>query len=226
MSDTDTPHVEDVLELAELLLPTHTTGLDALRRSGVPLNADDGGGDGEGGEQGSGTGDPAGGTDPGEQANADPKAEVEKWKALSRKHEKQAKANSAAAQKLQEVEDAKKSETERAAEKAAQAEQRATTAETAALRLDVAMDKAPDGMSIAQVRKLAKRLSGGTREDLEADAEELFADFTPTGAGSGDPGRGRPRERLRPGSAPADASDDDGETDPSKLAAKVPRQYS
>ncbi|WP_210492303.1 hypothetical protein [Patulibacter sp. SYSU D01012] len=224
MSDMDTRHVDDVLHLAALLRPTWPTIDARIAASGHPTNEGDADGGDPGDSAGDGADEQAGGDGGGEQA--DPKAEAEKWKALARKHEKNAKANAAAAKKLQEVEDAKKSETERAAEKATQAEQRATSAEAKALRLEVALDKAPDGMSLAQVRKLAKRLSGSTQEELEADAEELFADFQPSAASSGDPGRGRPRERLRPGSAPADTSDDDGETDPSKLAAKVPRQFS
>lgn len=216
MSDMDTPHIHAALELAELLQPTHAPGLDALRRSGVPLNADDGGDGGDGGD-GDETGDePTGDT-------TDHEAEAKKWKAMARKHEKAHKAD---AQRLKELEDANKSETQRAADKAAEAETRATTAEGQALRLDVAMDQAPDGMSVAQVRKLAKRLAGSTREELEEDAKELFADFAPSGDDDkpGKSGR-RPKERLRSGAAPSDTDEDD-EDDPAKLAAQVPRTYS
>lgn len=133
----------------------------------------------------------------------DHKAEAEKWKALARKHEGQAKQNATAAQKLQEIEDAKKSAEQKAADKAAELEQRATTAELTTLRYDVALDKAPDGMSIAQVRKLAKRLSGSTREELEADADELFADFAPADDEKpDDTSRRRPKERLKAGAVP------------------------
>lgn len=216
MSDTDIPHVDDVLELAELLQPTHAPGLAALRRSGTPLNADDGGSEGD---------DGGGSEDDGSQDDADQtdwKAEAEKWKAHSRKHEGTSKANAAAAKELAELKEAGKTEQQRAADQAAEAEKRATSAEGRALRLEVAMEKAPDGMSLAQVRKLAKRLAGSTQEELEQDAEELFADFAPA---KGDDPRRRPRERLRPGAAPPDDGDDDGETDPTKLAAKVPRMY-
>lgn len=157
-------------------------------------------------------------------AEMDWEAEAKKWKALSRKHESSAKQNAAAAAKLKEHEDAQKSKEQQAADKAAEAERRATSAEQAALRLEVALDKAPEGMSVAQVRKLAKRLAGSSREEMESDAEDLFADFEPAG-GSSDDDRGsrrRPRERLRSGAAP-DAEPD--ETDPAKLAAQVPRMY-
>lgn len=162
----------------------------------------------------------------GTETETDWEAEAKKWKALSRKHESTAKQNAAAAQKLKEHEDAQKTKEQQAADKAAEAERRASSAEQAALRLEVALDKAPEGMSIAQVRKLAKRLAGTSREEMESDAEELFADFKPanndddTDRGNGS--RRRPREKLRPGAAP-DADPD--ETDPAKLAAKVPRMY-
>lgn len=91
-------------------------------------------------------------------------------------------------------------EQEKAANKTAEAEGRATTAEKAALQLDVALDKAPEGMPIAQIRKLAKRLAGSDREEFEADAEELFAEFAPKEEPTDT--RRRPQERLRPGSVP------------------------
>jgi hypothetical protein len=68
--------------------------------------------------------------------------------------------------------DADKSETE----KRAAAEKRAEEAELRVLRLEVAQDK---GLTAAQ----AKRLVGATREELEADADDLVATF---GAKQGD----------------------------------------
>lgn len=72
--------------------------------------------------------------------------------------------------------DADKSE----AEKRAAAEERATAAELRALRLEVAADK---GLTPAQ----AKRLQGGTREELEADADELLTVFKPAKAAAPKP---------------------------------------
>jgi hypothetical protein len=149
----------------------------------------------------------------------DPVAEAEKWKGLARKHEAQAKANADAAQRLAEIEEAGKTEAQRLADQASQAESRATQAESTALRLEVALDNAPEGMPVAQVRKLAKRLAGRSREELEADAAELFADFAPDTTASPP---GRPQERLRPGAVP---SADPDEGDVTKLAAQVPRLY-
>lgn len=161
-------------------------------------------------------------------SDKDLQAEVDKWKALARKHESQSKANADAARKLAEREDADKSESERAQAKAAEAEQRAVEAERRAERLEVALEKAPDGLPIQQIRKLAKRLQGGTREELEADATELFDDFKPDTGAAGDKnggdegGKRRPKERLRPG-AVAEAEPE--ENDPAKLADMVPRGW-
>ena len=119
--------------------------------------------------------------------------------------------------KVKEHEDASKDEKTKTAEALSAAQERAAYAD----RLDVALDKAPEGMSVSQVRKLAKRLSGKTREELEADAEELFADFAPSKGDDEQPKPGSsPRERLRPGTAP---SSEPEETDPRKLADAVPR---
>lgn len=81
------------------------------------------------------------------------------------------------ARKAQELEEQGKSELERLASKVSAAELEAADAMSSVLRLEVAMDKAPEGMSVAQVRKLAKRLQGSSREELEADADELFSEF-------------------------------------------------
>lgn len=150
------------------------------------------------------------------------KAEAEKYKALMRKHEARAKENADAARRLQEIEDSKKSEIDRATDKATQAEQRATEAERKALRLEVALDKAPEGMPLSQVRNLAKRLAGSTQEELEADATELFEEFAPATGEKDDTSNRRPKERLKAGAAPETEPE---ENDPDKLAAKVPRMY-
>ena len=59
----------------------------------------------------------------------DPAAELARWKSEARKHEQRAKANAAAAEKLAKLEDAKKSELERAQALVADAEARAKAAE-------------------------------------------------------------------------------------------------
>lgn len=117
------------------------------------------------------------------------------------------------AKKAKELEDANKTESQKLGEERDQHKGRADSAELTALRLEVALDK---GLTKTQ----AKRLLGTTREELEADAEELVASFKPGDEEpKGGPAR-RPTERLRGGGSPGSEPD---ETDPRKLAAQIPR---
>lgn len=77
--------------------------------------------------------------------------------------------------KLREYEDRDKTEQQRLEERAAAAETRVQEVELRALRLEVAAEK---GLTPAQ----AKRLVGTTREELEADAEELLETFAAANA--------------------------------------------
>ncbi|MCZ7526562.1 MAG: hypothetical protein M5U14_09405 [Acidimicrobiia bacterium] len=78
--------------------------------------------------------------------------------------------------------------------------------ESAELRRDVAAEK---GLTAEQ----ARRLTGATREELEADADDLLAAFgTPSKA----PPSTRPRPELRGGSDPTDMP-----TDVSGLADRI-----
>lgn len=138
----------------------------------------------------------------GSDENFDPQRAWNKLQAQDRDKAALKKRADEAEAKAKRYEDADKTDKDKLEERASGAEQRASAAEATALRLDVALEKAPEGMSIAQVRKLAKRLSGDSREDLEADAEELFADFVTEDDDKGQAPRGRPRERLRPGAVP------------------------
>jgi hypothetical protein len=125
------------------------------------------------------------------------------------------------AQKAKELEDAGKTDAQRLSEERDGHKSRADTAETGLLRMEVAIDKAPEGTPISRVRAIAKRLVGNTREELEADAEELFEELG--SGGSQKPGpKGRPQERLRGGGNPEVEPD---ELDPKKLAEKVPRSF-
>lgn len=53
----------------------------------------------------------------------------------------------------------------------------------------------------------AERLKGSTREELEADADDLLESFKPDPVPK-PPGAGRPREALRPGASGDDEPDD------------------
>ncbi len=74
------------------------------------------------------------------------------------------------ASKAQELENAGKSELERLTARAEKAEQATAQLEAKAMRLEVAFEK---GLTPAQ----AKRLVGNSREELEADADEILRDF-------------------------------------------------
>ena len=71
---------------------------------------------------------------------------------------------------LQSIEDEKKTDGEKLTDRLTQAEQRAQEAEVRALRLEVAADK---GLTPKQ----AGRLVGKTKEELEADADDLLEQF-------------------------------------------------
>lgn len=74
--------------------------------------------------------------------------------------------------KLKEYEDRDKSDAERAAERATEAEQRAQQAETALLRMRVATSK---GLPV----ELADRLQGSDEKEMGADADRLLSLMKP-----------------------------------------------
>lgn len=123
------------------------------------------------------------------------------------------KANKEAEQarlKVKEFEDRDKTEAERTSEKLQTLEKDLTTAQADAVRFEIALDK---GLTKSQ----AKRLVGSTREELEADAEELVADL---GLDEQDEtsSSNRPKEKLKPG---ASNEDDDSTVDGEKIAEKI-----
>jgi hypothetical protein len=148
----------------------------------------------------------------------------DKWKELSRKHEKRSEENATAAAELKQLRDSKQTDEEKLATKLADLEKRANDADHRALRAEIAQAK---GLNPAQ----AKRLQGTTKEELEADAADLLESFpagkdgkdeTGSGGGSGAGGGSRkPHERLTGGGDPTD--NEPVETNPAKLAESVPR---
>jgi DNA repair exonuclease SbcCD ATPase subunit len=99
------------------------------------------------------------------------------------------------------------SETEKAVARAEAAEKRATELEFEKLRSDIARDK---GLTAAQ----AKRLQGSTKEELEADAEDLLEAFNKPTGNSNSRGSGK----LRGGANPDESA---LELDPEKLANSI-----
>ena len=99
----------------------------------------------------------------------EPKVDDTDWKAEARKWEQRAKENAPAAKRLAEIEEANKSEAQKAAERTAKAEQRAAEAEAKVVRREVALDHkltAEDAALLDTItdedamRRLAARLAG------------------------------------------------------------------
>lgn len=100
-----------------------------------------------------------------ETAEVDYRAEAEKWKALSRQNEAQAKANAEKAREFDALQEANKTELQKAIEAAEAANQRATAAEQRALKAE-----------IARTKNVPVDLLTGTDEDsLNASADALLA---------------------------------------------------
>lgn len=87
------------------------------------------------------------------------------WKAEARKWEARAKENTEAAKRLSEIEEANKTEAQKAAERLTALERENEALKTSSLRAEVAAAK---GVPLAL-------LTGASREELEAQAEALIA---------------------------------------------------
>jgi flagellar capping protein FliD len=154
------------------------------------------------------TGEPGGTPEVGSQdlGDAGKKALAEE-RAARREADKQRKELEARLKDLeplaaeaQKAKEARKSEAEKLNERLTATEKRAEVAEQKLLRAEVASEK---GLTAAQ----ARRLVGATKEELEADADDLLASFGASGdgesGGKGSGKKGRPSpDRLRPGGMP------------------------
>lgn len=114
------------------------------------------------------------------------------------------------------------SETERLKRELAEAQAAAgksteETAETRNLKLEVALEK---GLTLVQ----AKRLVGGTKAELEADADELVKSFGGSGKAEDEEEGTPPRRQPRRLSNSGDPDHDDaGDIDVDKALARIPR---
>ena len=120
--------------------------------------------------------------------------ERDKWKALARKHEEQARANADAARELAEIKDQTKTETERLAERLQASETAAAQAQAEALRYRV-------GLAHGIPLEFIPRLQGATEEDLTADAVQFAKSLTPA---KSDPITTKPLATLSLGATPQD----------------------
>lgn len=115
--------------------------------------------------------------------------------------------------RLDQIEEAGKTETEKLNAQVAQLTQELSQAQTERLRLEVATSK---GLTAAQ----AKRLVGATQEELEADADELLSTFKPAETPT-PPAPGKPTEALGGGGDPTQ----EPEPDIRKIVADIPRGF-
>lgn len=158
-------------------------------------------------------------SDNGETFDADKaKAKISKVNSEAANLRRRVRELEAAEAKLKEIQDADKTEGQKALDEAAAAKARADKAEAELMRLTVAMDK---GLSPAQ----AKRLVGNTIEELEADADDLVEQFgiRKPQEGSDDDDRSTRRpDRPKPATLTGPAGEDDDSTfDAAKVAARV-----
>lgn len=160
------------------------------------------------------TGEPANPPDTPDLGDAGKKA-LDAERKARRDAESRLKELEPLAKRAKELEDAQKSESEKLNEKLTLAEGKARESETSALRLEVALDKAPDGMSAKDVAKWAKRITGSTRDEMEADAAELFE-----GLSGKKPAGSKPKTNLKSGTDPEDES-----VDGKALAKSILEEY-
>ena len=121
--------------------------------------------------------------------------------------------------RLEEYEGANKSELQRLQEAAQTGLTRAEKAEAALRRREIAEERAPAHATLAQIKAVAKRLSGDNDDELADDADELFDLLVPEPPAP-KPARTtrRPEERLQRPRGGVDPEIDDEESDPRKLA--------
>jgi TolA-binding protein len=150
--------------------------------------------------------------DPEVEPTPDPDAGAKKALEAERKARRDAEKQLKDIQaQVKQLEDADKSESERLTERLAEAEKRATAAEGRADRFEVALEK---GLDMTR----AKRLTGSTREELEADADELHT--WQAGSNEG-PAPSKPTEALTGGGDPTE----DAPVDIRQVVDAIPRGF-
>jgi hypothetical protein len=138
------------------------------------------------------------------------KRQVDHWKSTAQRHEKTARTNSSAAKRLQEIEDANKTELQRAvdAQQAAERERDATLAQSARMLAASTHELDPDLVdflgdgSADEINARAEQLSGIIEQAAIKMAEQMVAQNGNGRAPVMQSSR-RPVESMRPGAAPA-----------------------
>jgi hypothetical protein len=141
------------------------------------------------------------------------KKQVDKWRKAAQRHERTARDNSAAATKLQKLEDASKSELQRAvdAQAAAERERDAVRSEHTRLVAAAAHDLDSDLAGFLgdgtedEINARADQLAGLIKSAAEKLATQLVEQMSQQNGGRAPVGarNRRPVESLRPGAAPA-----------------------
>lgn len=147
--------------------------------------------------------------DPATDPDAGAKKALDAERAARREAEKQLREIQA---RLKEIEDKDKSEVDKLRDQLAELTKERDSLATNSLRAEIAMSK---GLTAAQ----AKRLVGSTREELEADADEILAAFPSQAGGAPPPPTTSPKPDLRGGSDPTEAAD----VDIRKVVESIPR---
>lgn len=126
------------------------------------------------------------------------KAERERAKAERERANQEKEAREAAEARIKEFEDAQKSEEERREEALKASEERAAAAEARAADLEIAKTRSEVAAEKNLPPRLAARLSGKTREEIEADADSLLEDLGTLPGETPPPGDGGVRTPVQP----------------------------
>ena len=157
-----------------------------------------------------------------EQDPEELRKQLDHWRTTAQRHEKTARNNSAAAKRLQEIEDANKSEIQKATERAEAAERERDAVNTQHNRMMAAaaedlhpdlIDYLGDGTS-KEITSRAEQLSGIIEAEVqkrldnlsEDDISKLLDKLGRRANGTAGASRRRPVESLRAGAAPATTS--------------------
>lgn len=122
-------------------------------------------------------------------------------------------------ERLQSIEDKDKSEVEKLTATVQQLTNERDQAVTRADRIEVSVLKSLDEDKAKRITSAAKRLTGTTREELEADADEFLTAFAAPPEEPRLTPSGKPREQLKPGSGDPDTPVE--ETDVKKLGERM-----
>jgi hypothetical protein len=141
--------------------------------------------------------------------------QLKHWQKVAQRHERAARTNSDAAAKLKQIEDAGKTELQRAveAQQAAERERDAALMQHSRMMAAAAHDLPPDLIDYLgegtpeEIADKAEQLSQFIQDAARKLAEEIVAESQQNGGRAPSTGRSRPVESMRLGAAPAGSQD-------------------